>query len=85
MGTMTLWSIVFCNGLFNRNHELYVGDEFDSDGFLSTNLLRCMKFGSMRLAVAKGKRIYFGHIVEMRILCTHNVEILVRGLVQPLV
>jgi hypothetical protein len=44
-----------------------------------------MKSDSMRLAVAKRKRIYFGNIVEMRILCTHNIKILMRGLVQPLV
>ncbi len=53
--------------------------------FRSTNLLCCMKSGLMRLAVANRKRIYFGNIVEMRILCVHNIKILVRGLVQPLV
>jgi hypothetical protein len=39
----------------------------------------------MRLAIAKGKRIYFSNVVELRILCARNIKILVRGMVQPLV
>ncbi len=73
------------DGLFNRNREPYVEDEFDSDGVLIYKPPPLHEVWLDDLAIAKGKRIYFGNVVKMRILWARNVEPLVRGLVQPMV
>ncbi len=73
-----------CNGLFNCNCNLYVEDKFDADDVLIYKPPPLQESDSMRLAVAKGRRTYLGNIIKMRVLCMHDFEKLMRGLVQLL-
>jgi len=56
-----------CNGLFQRNRELYAEDELDEVGNLFTNLLPFMKFGLMKQDATKVTRNVSISSVEMRI------------------
>ena len=56
-----------CNGLFQRNRELYAEEELNEAVISFTDLLPYMRFGSMKQDAVKETRIVSNSAVKMRI------------------